>query len=456
MASGDRSTLTPAQKRRATILAEPIDPKPEDLPLQSPRKTTSASANSERMSLMLPSSPISSSTTRGASASIVEVANHNKRGSHERQMSGPESLSQLSRQVTRKNVNAKMDSSLLNIKAQLESGGSSPSTSEPGSPQQPKPQQQQHQQMFYEKEIDDNLLLFCRESLDTIIQGSGNVVYDDMSQINQLFKFDTGRRLFAFLLQYFSNRKEQQLQPEGFEVLLFLYNSCLNELAASDTNDWNTLSLLMDTSCLFFQRSHNGNKEYMKDILRTHFIWQNADYWESNFWSQFTADYRAAFGDAAGASSSSTNDAKSRLFIQNKKQKEWVMEQLKTFCATMSYWGMTQEQTRHFVATISNCTKYFATLLYFRLPSHLLCALCFSFQMLDWLRTAKKRFLSRLKRQRNPLRPSLRKRPNHLAVATKRNPNGSRCLAALYLHTQCIRYHHFFLNKTQHYSLYKG
>jgi hypothetical protein len=263
----------------------------------------------------------------------------------------------LSRQVTRRNMGTKLDSSLLNIKAQLESssGPGSPQVSEPTSPQMQHQQQHAQQQMFYEKEIDDNLLLFCKESLDVVIQGSGNVVYDDMSQINQLFKFDTGRRLFAFLLQYFANRKEQQLQAEGFEVLLFLYNSCLNELAASDTNDWNTLSILMDTSALFYQRSvlDAGRKEFMRDILKTHFIWQNADYWESNFWPSFTAEYRATFGGDNAA----VDPSKARQFIQSKMQREWVQEHLRAFCLNMIFWGMTKDNCRVFVQNISNCTS---------------------------------------------------------------------------------------------------
>lgn len=417
-------TLTPAQKRRATVIAEPINPEAlaaaaaASAAAPSPRKSGSSS---ERMSLMLPASPIA--TNRTASASVVELVNHNKRGSHERQHSGAESLSELSRQVTRRNIDAKMDTSLLNIKAQLESAGSEPGSPQTGKAAQP---QQHQQQMFYEKEIDDNLLLFCKESLDIVIQGSGNVVYDDMSQINQLFKFDTGRRLYAFLLQYFANRKEQQLTAEGFEVMLFLFNSCLNELAASETNDWNTLALLMDTSSLFFQKSQDGRKEYMKDILRTHFIWQNSEYWESNWWSSFTADYRAAFGAESGAAAAaSSGDQKSRLFIQNKKQREWVVDQIRTFCLSMAFWGMTKEQTKTFVETIATCTS--RTKQRFRFFSDVTC-FCF-FQILALDQSIKRRFSPKW---RKPWRRRARQRErtnlaaNRQEALRRRNRSGFR------------------------------
>jgi hypothetical protein len=102
-------------------------------------------------------------------------------------LAAPDSLSSLSKNLNRRSV-GKLDPKLLKIKHQLESGDGGPSSGDSA--------------FYYEKGIDDNLLMFAKDSISTIMTGQGSIVYDDMPQLNQLFKFDTGRRLFCFMLQY--------------------------------------------------------------------------------------------------------------------------------------------------------------------------------------------------------------------------------------------------------------
>jgi hypothetical protein len=75
---------------------------------------------------------------------------------------------------------------------------------------------------YYEKNIDENLLMFAKDSISTIMNGQGSIVYDDMPQLNQLFKFDTGRRLFCFMLQYAVDKVCRSVWPFPVPFLLHL------------------------------------------------------------------------------------------------------------------------------------------------------------------------------------------------------------------------------------------
>jgi hypothetical protein len=61
-------------------------------------------------------------------------------------------------------------------------------------------------------------------------------------------------------------------------------------------HDWNTISIFMDVAGALYQVV-GSRKEYIKDIVRTHFIWTNPTFWEQHYWSKFWGDYKSQFGD---------------------------------------------------------------------------------------------------------------------------------------------------------------
>lgn len=195
---------------------------------------------------------------------------------------------------------------------------------------------------FYEKKIDESLIQFTSSLIDRIIY-IGDMEPSDCELLNQLFKFDTGRRLFVFILkQALKKRKSYRLKAGSYQLLLYTFHSMMTEMYSISSKDFNTMVLIYNISkkVHFFDEVRNNNHFLQRDI-RKHFIWLNLDFWDHLFMDKTSKTYTSKVQDSVEGSA------------QTDKEIMFLYRSLKSFCYTMLQWGLPLEIVDYFQSMIS-------------------------------------------------------------------------------------------------------
>lgn len=88
-------------------------------------------------------------------------------------------------------------------------------------------------------------------------------------------------------------------------------------MAVTESKDYNTMTMFLEICNSLYQRVGN-KKEYIKDALRSHFVWNNSEYWEQYFYTILSKRYTDSFqGNFSGA------------MFSTSKQKEFVIAFIK-------------------------------------------------------------------------------------------------------------------------------
>lgn len=198
---------------------------------------------------------------------------------------------------------------------------------------------------FYEKKIDESLLYHTQSIINSILN-VGDIEVEGYDILKNLFKYDTGRRLFIFILkQAFKRKKSRRVERNTYELLIFVFNLILTEMNRDSSKDFNTMKIIFAMSKrINYYDTYSETARYLKFDIRYHFIWQNLLFWEQLFMSNISKQFSYEYVD----SSEKEQSSKEVLFLYRS---------LKRFGYMMLDWGLPLEITVFFVSITSNQVK---------------------------------------------------------------------------------------------------
>jgi len=125
---------------------------------------------------------------------------------------------------------------------------------------------------------------------------------EDIQELKDIFKIDSGRRIFANELEGYTQGKAKEVSESNFDLILFLINFALNELNLSNGADFISGKLLLSSSWNIYRKNRGKNKnvspkEFIGDFIRTHPLWQNMEFWNEYFWDSASHKYSNLLND---------------------------------------------------------------------------------------------------------------------------------------------------------------
>lgn len=194
---------------------------------------------------------------------------------------------------------------------------------------------------FYEKKIDESLIHFTSSLIERIIY-HGDMEPSDCELLDHLFKFDTGRRLFIFILKgALQKRKSYRLKSGSYQLLLYTFHSMMTEMYSISSKDFNTMVLIYKLSKkIYFFDEFRNNNHYLQRDIRKHFIWLNLAFWDHLFMDTTSKMYSNKVNEIDGS-------------VQSEKETMFIYRSLKSFCYNMLQWGLPLEIVDYFQSMTS-------------------------------------------------------------------------------------------------------
>jgi len=150
----------------------------------------------------------------------------------------------------------------------------------------------------------------------------------NFTKLEQVFKKDSGRRVFTHLLQQSMlslPEKVVYLNKTAFQQMLHLVTVALNEMHISKPADYISAKVLMELSYNLQWVAKEKKKKtithVIKDYIKPHFIWQNLRFWEEYFWDKISQN----FGEVKK--------------LPKEQQQAFLANNLKEFAGKMLGWG---------------------------------------------------------------------------------------------------------------------
>jgi len=196
---------------------------------------------------------------------------------------------------------------------------------------------------YYEKDIDNEVLKLLNDIIDRIMKNE-KLDFGSITELNELMNRDSGRRVFTYLLnqRLMTTKGNTILSADSFEFLLLLIGAALNDMHISNGADYISAKILLETSHSLYNDAR-GSPRFIKDYIKSHFLWQNLRFWEEYFWDTISKKYRKAIEGVTA------KDAIER------KQKAFIATSLKKFAKIMWGWGnLPGESVKHFVSNMAD------------------------------------------------------------------------------------------------------
>eukprot|EP01125_Pyxidicula_operculata_P011975 TRINITY_DN3925_c0_g1_i2.p1 TRINITY_DN3925_c0_g1~~TRINITY_DN3925_c0_g1_i2.p1 ORF type:complete len:1422 (-),score=336.90 TRINITY_DN3925_c0_g1_i2:51-4316(-) len=184
-------------------------------------------------------------------------------------------------------------------------------------------------------------LVSLREVMLKIMTGE-NVLLDDLMRFSRLFKVDSARRVFAFMLKEYTegaeegHKKEQQQQqpfiisPSSFDMLKVLIDYVLNSIDLRNGADFISGKILLETSSLIARQAKGGGGEepfqFIQTVIKPHKCWENTFFWQEYFWTTVTTKF-------------SLNDESTPKSTGSEEEKIFFEKELVSFAKVMHGWG---------------------------------------------------------------------------------------------------------------------
>eukprot|EP01087_Luapelamoeba_hula_P007845 TRINITY_DN1926_c1_g1_i1.p1 TRINITY_DN1926_c1_g1~~TRINITY_DN1926_c1_g1_i1.p1 ORF type:complete len:1491 (+),score=309.12 TRINITY_DN1926_c1_g1_i1:202-4674(+) len=107
-----------------------------------------------------------------------------------------------------------------------------------------------------------------------------------LSDVDLLFKWPIGRRIFASSLNKFLRQLPSPcLTEDGFEVILLLMHKLLAQIEMDKDveNDWIVASVIMNAASTLY-RIAGDSTQYLQEFVKPYKIWKDILFWSNCFW----------------------------------------------------------------------------------------------------------------------------------------------------------------------------
>lgn len=162
--------------------------------------------------------------------------------------------------------------------------------------------------------------------------------------LNAFVTSETGRRAFIFTIAAQLPPGELQLTVANFQLMKNLLVNMLGEMFISNSLDFQTMSVVMDTCQRIYHQEDAKKPRKMlqkEQEIRTYFGQLPVSFWEEFFWHKLTESYKK------GGQETEREDGE--------KSDKWTIGLLLEFSWEMSSWGMEMNQVRE----VTNEVAYF-------------------------------------------------------------------------------------------------
>eukprot|EP01125_Pyxidicula_operculata_P016913 TRINITY_DN5869_c0_g2_i1.p2 TRINITY_DN5869_c0_g2~~TRINITY_DN5869_c0_g2_i1.p2 ORF type:complete len:765 (-),score=298.59 TRINITY_DN5869_c0_g2_i1:183-2477(-) len=207
-------------------------------------------------------------------------------------------------------------------------------------------------------EVDANMLKSLSDIMNKIASDPKRFVdIEDVLEIKDVFKHDSGRRMFTHMLRGFAEKDGKiakiELKDSAYQVILYMVNLTLVELDLQNGADYISGKIIQELSRKLYYILATTEETgkivskpvFLEENIKEHVIWQSLFFWEEYFFDSIAHSFQKNFGD---------NDEK-QSSEYNQKEKEFFKESLKKFAKKMQGWGkLPNESIEFFVGNIAD------------------------------------------------------------------------------------------------------
>lgn len=214
--------------------------------------------------------------------------------------------------------------------------------------------------------LDENLAK-AQSKLKALLSsgGTSNMDPSSIGVLNAFVVSEAGRRLFTVTMQQHLPFGEVLFTKSNFQLLLNLLINMLGEMLVSNSLDFHTVSVIMDTCQRVYHQNDEGrgkappppsksSKDKETKVAKFHlqkeseikmyFCQLKTDFWEEYFWHKMTHHYKKGGEE--------TEDGRVE---EGERQDRWTLDLLLEFSWEMSTWGMEIAKVKE----VSNEVAYF-------------------------------------------------------------------------------------------------
>lgn len=181
------------------------------------------------------------------------------------------------------------------------------------------------------------------------VLNSKPVEFSDVAKFNDLFKSDAGRRVFTRMLK--KQMKETTsllLSDNSFDILLFIFNTVLQNQDEAKSKDFRSCKIIMYASCALGKRGADGRADFIQYHIQGYDIWRNLSFWEQYFYDEVARKYKEQ-SPSHGSQSDEAEKQVAKQFVEN-----LIPVIISSFAHDMIItWKVPADKVREFAANMS-------------------------------------------------------------------------------------------------------